>query len=345
MQDLSARKILVVGPAWIGDMVMSQSLFMALKHRYRNCAIDVVAPAWSSPVLARMPEVRRIIEVDIAHGELQLATRMRVGRSLRGQYDQAIVLPRSYKSALVPYFARIPKRTAYRGEMRYGIVNDMRHSGKRAVDKAVQQYVSLSESPARPVEFQDVHFPKLRVDENKRDQAASRLFVSEATPSVALMPGAEFGPSKRWPARYFGELASMFRRDGFAVYIFGSSKDHAIGEEVIASSGGGAVNLCGKTSLEEAIDLISLTKIAVTNDSGLMHVAAAVGCSVVAIYGSITPNYTPPLTEAAQIEYLNLECSPCWQKECPYGHYNCLHNLMVGSVYQSANELLGRVSP
>ena len=329
-------------------MVMSQSLFMALKHRYQNCAIDVVAPAWSSPVLARMPEVRRIIEVDIAHGELQLATRMRVGRSLRGQYDRAIVLPRSYKSALVPYFARIPKRTAYRGEMRYGIVNDMRHSGKRAGKraggKAVQQYVNLGESSARPVEFQDVHFPRLRVDENKRHHAALRLFVSETTPSVALMPGAEFGPSKRWPARYFGELASMFRRDGFAVYIFGSSKDHAIGEEVIASSGGGAVNLCGKTSLEEAIDLISLTKIAVTNDSGLMHVAAAVGRPVVAIYGSITPDYTPPLTEVARIEYLNLECSPCWRKECPYGHYNCLHNLTVNSIYQSANELLGHVS-
>lgn len=328
-------------------MVMSQSLFMALKHRYPNCAVDVVAPAWSSPVLARMPEVRRIIEVDIEHGELRLATRIRLGRSLRGQYDQAIILPRSYKSALVPYFARIPKRTAYRGEMRYGIVNDVRGpGGKSTGTTAVQQYVNLSEpSSAHRIKFSDIHLPRLRVDENKRRQAASRLAVNETTPSIALMPGAEFGPSKRWPAGYFGELASMFIRDGFAVYIFGSSRDHAIGEEVIASSCGGAVNLCGKTSLEEAIDLISLTKVAVTNDSGLMHVAAAVGCSVVAVYGSITPDYTPPLTKSARIRYLNLECSPCWQKQCPYGHYNCLRNLTVGSVYQSAGELLGRVSP
>ena len=325
-------------------MVMVQSLFMALKHQDQDNIIDVVAPAWSSPVLARMPEVRRTIEVDIAHGKLQLAERIRVGRSLRGQYDQAIVLPRSFKSALIPYFAKIRQRTAYRGEMRYGIVNDMRRLDKELACKAVERYVSLGEQPQRPAQFSNVRFPRLRVDEGKRHQAALRLAVSETKPSIALMPGAEFGPSKRWPAKYFGELAAMFGRDGFEVYVFGSSKDYAIGEEVVAFSRGSATNLCGQTSLEEVIDLISLTKIAVTNDSGLMHIAAAVGRPVVAVYGSITPDYTPPLTKTAEIQYLDLECSPCWQKQCPYGHYNCLRNLEVGRVYQGANKLLNPVA-
>ena len=155
------------------------------------------------------------------------------------------------------------------------------------------------------------------------------------------MPGAEFGPSKRWPAKYFGKLANRFGQEGFGVYVFGSAKDHDIGQEVVSTSNGSARNLCGQTSLEEVVDLLSLASIAITNDSGLMHIASAVGCPVVAIYGSITPEYTPPLSSVARTQYLNLECSPCWQKQCPYGHYNCLRDIAVQRVYESARELLG----
>ena len=333
-----------MGPAWVGDMVMVQSLFMALKHQNQENIIDVLAPAWSSPVLSRMPEVRSVVEVDIGDGELQLAKRIHVGKTLRGQYDQAIILPRSFKSALIPYFAKIPQRTAYRGEMRYGIVNDMRKLDKEITYKAVERFVNLAKDVAKPIRAPKIHFPKLQVDQDKRHQEARRLAVNETTPSVALMPGAEFGPSKRWPAEYFGELAVMFKRDGYAVYIFGSPKDYAIGEEIVAASNGSAINLCGQTSLEEVIDLISLAKIAITNDSGLMHIAAGVDRPVVAIYGASTPKYTPPLSDTTEIQYLNLDCSPCWEKQCPYGHYNCLRNLEVSRVYASANKLLKGVS-
>ncbi len=321
-------------------MVMVQSLFMSLKHQNQENMIDVVVPAWSAPVIARMPEVRRVIEVDIAHGELQLAKRISVGKSLRHQYDQAIILPRSFKSALIPYFAKIPQRTAYRGEMRYGIVNDMRRLDKNITFKAVERYVNLGEAASNLMQAPKIRFPKLRVDLDKRHKAALRLGVHETMPAVALMPGAEFGPSKRWPARYFGEIASIFKQEGYKVYIFGSPKDHVIGEEIVASSNGSATNLCGQTTLEEVIDLISLVKIAITNDSGLMHIATAVDRPAVVIYGSITPEYTPPLSNIAEIQYLNLDCSPCWQKQCPYGHYNCLRNLAVSRVYESAIKLL-----
>ena len=337
---LSAKKILIIGPAWVGDMVMVQSLFMTLKHHNQDCSIDVVAPAWSAPVLARMPEVHNTIAVDIAHGELQLAKRIRVGKSLRGQYDQAIILPRSFKSALLPYFAKVPQRTAYRGEMRYGLVNDMRRLDKEVTYKAVERYVSLGEELAKTTQAPKIRFPKLTVNLEKRHATAQKIGISETHPFVAFMPGAEFGPSKRWPTNYFGELASAFKKDGFEVYIFGSSNDRVFGEEIIKMSNGAAKNLCGQTTLEEVIDLISLAKIAITNDSGLMHIAAATERPVVAIYGSITPKYTPPLTDNAEILYLDLDCSPCWQKKCPYGHYNCLNNLTVNRVYESAKKLL-----
>jgi heptosyltransferase-2 len=326
-------------------MVMVQSLFIALKRQSRDNLIDVVAPGWSAPVLARMPEVRRVIKVNLQHGKLQLAERYRVGKGLRGEYDRAIILPRTFKSALIPYFAKIPKRTAYRGEMRYGIVNDMRQLNTAIVYKAVEKYLQLGVDQKNIKQESinqapKIYYPKLEVDEDKRKLVAKKLDIDVSVPAVAFMPGAEFGPSKQWPGSSFGELAKKFKNLGFNVYVFGSPKDNAIGEEIVKASNDVAVNLCGQTSLEEAVDLLSLMKIAITNDSGLMHIAAAVGKPVVAIYGSITPKYTPPLTDKKEIQYLGLDCSPCWKKQCPYGHYNCLNNIEVNKVFESAQKLL-----
>ena len=337
---MHAKRILIIGPAWVGDMVMVQSLFMALKDQNQDNIIDVVAPRWSAPVLARMPEVRKMIEVDLPHGALLLSRRIQVGKDLRGQYDQAIVCPRTFKSALIPYFAEIPQRTAYRGEMRYGLVNDMRPLDTSITYKSIDKYVNLGSEVSSTIKVPHVQFPRLKVDTDKRHIAAQKLDVNESKPFIALMPGAEYGPSKRWPAEYFGKLALKFKHDGLNVYTFGSPKDNNIGEEIAEYSNQAAKNLCGETSLEEVIDLLSLAKVAITNDSGLMHVAAAVDLPLVAIYGAITPEYTPPLSNKAEIQYLNLDCSPCWEKECPYGHYNCLRNLEVNSVYESANRLL-----
>ena len=321
-------------------MVMVQSLFIALKRQNPSNIIDVVAPAWSSPVLARMPEVRQVIEVNLQHGKLQLVERYRVGKSLRGEYDKAIILPRTFKSALIPYFAKISNRIAYRGEMRYGIVNDMRELDTELTYKAVEKYLQLGAEPGHLKQAPQIYYPQLNVDEEKRHQAAKKLGIDESTPAVAFMPGAEFGPSKQWPGKYFGELAIRFKQQGYNVYVFGSPKDKSVGEEIAQASNDGALNFCGQTSLEEVVDLLSLVKVAITNDSGLMHIAAAVGRPVVAIYGAITPKYTPPLTDKKEIQYLGLECSPCWKKQCPYGHYNCLNNIEVDKVYESAQRLL-----
>ncbi len=337
---LSTNRILVIGPAWVGDMVMVQSLFMALKRQDTNNIIDVVAPAWSAPVLARMPEVHAVVEVNLQHGKLQLAERYKVGRKLRGKYDRAIILPRTFKSALIPFFAKIPKRTAYRGEMRYGIVNDMRALDVSLTYKAVEKYLQLGAVPSQLKQTPEIHYPKLSVDSKKRRQSIKKFAIDDSAPIIAFMPGAEFGPTKQWPGRYFGELATRFKQLGYQVFVFGSPKDQVIGEEIVQSSNGSAVSLCGQTSLEEAVDLLSLAKVAITNDSGLMHIAAAVGRPIVAIYGAITPKYTPPLTDKKEIQYLGLECSPCWKKQCPYGHYNCLNNIEVDKVFESAQKLL-----
>ena len=236
------KKILVIGPAWVGDMVMVQSLFMTLKDQNQESIIDVLAPHWSAPVLARMPEVSKVVEVDLPHGQLLLSRRYKIGRRLQGCYDQAIICPRSFKSALIPYFAKIPQRTAFRGEMRYGIVNDMRPLDTKVTYKAVDKYVSLANDDSAHIQVPKYRVPCLHVDVDKRHLATRKLEVVENKPFIALMPGAEYGPSKRWPATHFGALASKFKKDGYNVYIFGSLKDKKIGDKIVGYSKNDANN-------------------------------------------------------------------------------------------------------
>lgn len=334
--------ILVVGPAWVGDMVMAQALFLRLKTLHPRSPIDVLAPAWSLPIIARMPEVRAGIELPFAHGELNLAGRRKLGLSLIvRQYEQAIVLPNSYKSALVPYFAHIPRRTGYKREFRYGVLNDLRRLDKDLLKTTPQRFVALADdgdATVPPV----IPTPRLLADTSRARKLRDDLALPEG-PTVALMPGAEYGPAKQWPAAHFGELAKALKAQGITSWIIGSAKERSLGEEIVYASEGAALNLAGKTALVDVIDLVSLCGAVVTNDSGPMHIAAATGVPVVAIYGSSTPDHTPPLTETKAIHYLRVECSPCFERTCPLktDRYKCLTGITPQDVMESVVRLMG----
>ena len=317
-----APRVLVVGPSWVGDMVMAQSLFRALKQSQPEAQIDVLAPGWSLPLLARMPEVRAGIDMPLKHGEIGLGARWRLGRSLRGQYEQAIVLPGSLKSALVPFFAGIRQRTAFLGEQRYGLINDIRALDQEVLPMTVQRFVALGQA-ATDAQPPHVLPPRLQVDTANQQRLLQTLDLSLDQPAVALMPGAEYGPAKQWPLEHFAVLARELMTQGKQVWVLGSSKDHAAGE-AIAQQAAGVVNLCGRTQLVDVIDTLALCAAAVSNDSGLMHIAAALDLPTIALYGSSTPAHTPPLSPKAQIVYLGLECSPCFKRVCPLGHTRCL---------------------
>jgi heptosyltransferase II len=331
--------VLVVGPSWVGDMVMAQGLFQRLQALRPGVPIDVLAPGWSLPLIARMPQVRLGLEMPLGHGAFGLGERRRLGHSLRTQrYGQAIVLPGSWKSALVPWFARIPRRTGFRGEMRYGLLNDIRPLDEGILKTTVQRFVALAEDgPARAAP--PVPEPRLRVDPGLGALLADKLGLDDR-PAVGLMPGAEYGPAKQWPAESYGELATLLARAGVRTWVFGSAKEAELGERIRALSGGQAVNLCGKTALTDVVDLAARCRAVVTNDSGLMHVAAAAGVPVVAIYGSSTPDFTPPLTERKHIHYLRLSCSPCFERTCPLRHYNCLRQVGPAAVRDSLGALV-----
>jgi heptosyltransferase-2 len=340
----SEENILVVGPSWVGDMVMAQSLFIELKRRYPQAAIDVVAPEWSIPLIARMPEVRQGIGLPVKHRELGLLHRWRIAKKLRNnKYQRAIILPRSIKSALLPFFANIPQRTAYRGEYRYGLINDIR--GKPAPpDKTVRRFVALG--LPRDIAGGDFQyaFPRLRVDPDNQAELIKRLQLDPAMPAVGIMPGAEYGPAKQWPPEYYADLIAKLAERGYQAWLFGSKKDHPVAEKIIQLAGDRGINICGKTTIPDVIDLIAATRLAISNDSGLMHVAAAVGCPVVAIYGSSDPLFTPPLSDKGIVMYLGIECSPCFQRQCPYGHYRCLREITVDQVLVAGLRALGNPS-
>lgn len=337
-----AKKMLIIGPAWVGDMVMAQTLFTLLKTRNPNHSLTVLAPDWTRALLQRMPEIDHAIPLPIAHGNLALGVRYRISKELAQEhFDQAIILPNSFKSALIPFLARIPRRTGWLGEYRFGLLNDVRYLDKAKLPLMIQRFMALGLEPGEELPQQQIT-PSLHVSaEECAETIAKYKLDPEAKPILALCPGAEFGPAKRWPAEYFAEIAREKIIAGWQVWLFGSGKDQQITKQISQICGLPCVDLTGKTSLAEAIDLLSLSQMVVSNDSGLMHIAAALNKPLVVMYGSSSPRFTPPLTDKVKIINLGLACSPCFKRTCPLEHMNCLTQLMPQQVLNAIVELNG----
>ena len=320
------NKILIIGPSWVGDMVLAQSLFKVLKQQDDQVMIDVAAPAWTLPILQRMPEVNQAIALPFSHGKLSLWQRIQLGKSWRNNgYKQAILLPNSWKSAIAPFFAGIAKRTGFVGEMRFGLLNDIHTLNREVLPRTVDRFVSL----AGLVDFSNkqIPYPSLQVDQANLKKLVASFKIDTSKKILGLCPGAEYGEAKRWPAQYFADVARKATQAGWQVFLFGSIKDQEVTQKISNLTGQACHDFAGKTSLGDAVDLMSLCDTLISNDSGLMHIAAALDKKLIAIYGSSDPSHTPPMSDKAKIEYLALECSPCFKRTCPLGHLNCLKNI------------------
>ncbi|MFT3741490.1 MAG: lipopolysaccharide heptosyltransferase II [Gammaproteobacteria bacterium] len=336
-------KILIIAPAWVGDLVMAQTLFKLLKSQHPNITIDVLAPPWSYPLLQSMPEVDRTWIADFPHKKLRLWQRYRLARQLRQQrYTQAILLPNSLKSALVPYWAQIPIRTGWRKEWpRHWLVNDTRTLDKAQLPKMIERFAALGlpKDQSLPAVLP---WPALSVSTDRVESTLAKLQLTRPQqPLLVLAPGAEYGPAKRWPAQHFAAVVKAKTQQGWCVWLLGSTKDVEVNAEIQQACGGAALNLAGETQLSEAVDLLSLATVVVSNDSGLLHIAAALQKPVVAIYGPTSPTFAPPLAVKSEILYLNLSCSPCAQRVCPLGHWRCMLDLTPQEVLKS----IARVYP
>lgn len=337
-------RVLVVAPNWIGDALMAQPMLARLLELRADLVIDMLAPQWVLPVARRMPEVSEAIESPFGHGKLDLRARWRLARTLASRgYAQAIVLPNTLKSALIPFFADIPLRAGYVGESRYGLLNLVHKSDRNNPPPMVERYLALAEKPGAPLPA----IPRTRLSVSGENLARTLAQLSlpppsDAHPVAVLCPGAEYGPAKRWPGECYAELAGKLGEAGFSVWLMGSEADKAVADSILRARPGCAIDLCGRTDLASAIDLIAVAHVVVSNDSGLMHIAAALDRPLVALFGSSSPRHTPPMSPKARVQYLAIECSPCFARICPLGHFRCMRELTPEAIFAEALAAAGR---
>lgn len=338
-----APRILIITPNWIGDAVAAQPLVARLKTLYPSASIDALAPAWVAPAMQAMSEIREVTHNPFGHGTLALKARYQFAQQFRDRYDAAWVLPNSLKSALIPWMAGIPLRVGFRGEFRYGLLNRVHQLNKQATPLQVQRYAILAEAPGTSLPA-PIDNPKLVVSEAAVHAVQQKLqqqgIVNATVRPVIFCPGAEYGEAKRWPVEHYATLATQLAQQQIPVWLLGSSKDHPTGEAIRHLSPG-VHNLCGNTSLSEAIAILSFARFVITNDSGLMHVSAALDTPLVALFGSSSPGYTPPLSIHAQVVSLGLSCSPCFKRSCPLTgdeHLRCLRDISPEHVLALAKQ-------
>ncbi len=329
---------LVIAPQWIGDAVMTEPLLRRLHARGER--ITVGALPWVAPVYRAMAVVERVVEFPFAHGGLQWAARRALARQLRGQFDRAVVCPNSLKSALIPWWAGIAERVGYHGEARFGLLTQrLPNPSKTQRPPMVAFYGALSGETGFAAER-----PQLSVAQAAVDAALAPLDLQRGGYYV-LVPGAEYGPAKRWPTAHFATLAqALGQRTGRTVVLLGSVKDAPVCADIAQSAqqagSGPCLDLAGRTGLAQALALVSASHGVVSNDSGMMHVAAAFGVPQVAIFGSSSPLHTPPLSPQAQVIWLKddpsyqppLDCAPCFARDCPLGHTRCLNDVAPNRV-------------
>jgi len=327
------EKVLVIAPNWIGDLVISQVLLKKLKQNNKH--ITVCAPKYCQDLLQRMPEVDEILSSPAQHGKLNFKNLLKFSKKIKiFKFDRAIILPNSFKSALIPFFAKIPQRTGYLGEMRYLLLTDIKKLDKKLCPTMAMRFAALSGN----LNYSN---PNLLINKNNLQNLNLKFNINQNKKILVLAPGAAFGDAKCWPAEYFATVADKKFKENWQIIILGSQKDKVIAERINNLAHNCCNNLCGKTSIADTVDLISQTNAVVSNDSGLMHISAAVNVPLIAIYGASSPKFTPPLSEAAIIlEDKNLSCRPCFKRTCPLEHKNCLYNITPTILLERLEQII-----
>ena len=324
------QKILIIPQNWLGDIVMSQTLLKRVKSENPNSIIDILVNSSFKSLVERMPEINKAIILDCGHKELGFFKRLNLAKKIKGDYDQSIVLSRSIKSALIPYLAKIPIRTGELGESRYILINDLRKFSKEDRRKTAFRYVSMFSK--KEEDLDEKYYPFLKSNPDNIKILSNKYKLDPKRKIVIFAPGAAFGPSKMWPVEKFKELGEKLNKD-FFILILGSNNEKSIGDKIVTNKN--MINLCGKTSLTDATDLMHISEFCISNDSGLMHLASATNTKSISIYGATSPELTPPLTSNKVIHYKGMPCSPCFEKICKYGHYNCLVEIQADDVFKS----------
>jgi heptosyltransferase-2 len=327
----SKETFLIIAPSWIGDLIISQSLIKYLKKEYLDCQIDIIVRPELVKLAKMMPEVQNIYSLDIEHKELGLIKRHILAKEIKKySYSTSIILPNSFKSAIIPWLANVPLRVGYNRELRLFLLNK-KYSLIKHKDSMVNRYLKLADGS-----YSDSIRPSLVINRDLADSIGRKYLINNSKKNIVLCPEAEYGSAKRWPTNKWVQLANFYKEKNYNVYLLVKNKNLDIKYNSVLKKDS-VISLLGKTSLEEATYLLSLVDLVITNDSGLMHITASVNTNLISIFGSSSPFYTPPLMkdQFGEVVYKALKCSPCFKRECPLQHLNCLNHI-------SAEEILNK---
>lgn len=330
------RPILIVPYMWIGDFVRGHTVVRVLRERWPNRPIDMLVTSLAAPLVDYMPGVRAAVVVDLPRGRLALGQQWRLAAQLRANgYGTALVMPRTWKSAIAPALAGIPERVGFVGEVRFGLINRWRW-GERALPRMIDRKAALALPPGTPPP-PEWPVPQLRVpaDEIARWRQANGLGTS---PAVALAPGS-VGPAKRWT--YYAEAARLLARRGLDVWVIGGPAEKALAAEILAAGSPGVRDLTG-TDLRNGIIAMAAADVAIANNSGLMHVAAAIGTPTMGIFGPTSPYHWAPLNPlAATVQTKTLvPCQPCHRPVCTMNDHRCMRDIPASDVADIALRVL-----
>jgi heptosyltransferase II len=340
------QRILIIAPQWIGDAVMSLPLLNLIKQNFSNSIIDVLCTPWVAPIYKANPDTTNVIKTNFQHRSLQLGLRLTTAQNIKAMnYTMAFVLPNSFKSALIPWLAGIPKRIGYRGELRFGLINNTLPNPSRQVRTPMAEHYAqlLNTIQKLPIDLRNLPTPRLEISEESARETNQQLAPIANHPFYVFAPGAEYGPAKRWPSDHYAQLAQQIlaSEPNSHIVILGSQNDHVVGHQIQTHSNHAnrIQNWCGQISLDQSIAVIAKSRCLISNDSGLMHIGAALSVPQVAIFGSSNPKHTPPLSKKAQVVWLGLSCSPCYERNCPLGHLNCLNEIKPERIYAMLSNL------
>ena len=350
----SHHNILIIAPSWVGDFVIAQSLLITLKNKHPHAKITVFAGLWAKDLASRMPEIDHFIVNPFQHRQIKLLARYKTAQQIKElKFNTVYILPLSLKSALIPFFAKIPNRIGFIGESRYLLINKALKLNKKSLPRMVDRFVALANYTLPQQDLNQLSsppYPKLIIDQNQQHLLLTKLGLTDKR-IIFICPTAEYGPAKQWPWQHFASVAIMLMKRNYKIIMLGVKKDQQLGNKIYnkiklqPALADNFHNLMGLTSLTEVIDLLSCADAIIANDSGLLHLAAATfanNCyqnsqkitvqTIIAIYGSTPPQIAPPLYENHKILYLNLPCSPCHNRTCKFGHYHCLYNIQPETV-------------
>jgi heptosyltransferase-2 len=297
--DRPDNPILIVPYMWIGDFVRVHSAVQLLKMRWPNRPIDVLTSSLCAPILDYLPGVRKGIVADLPRRRLPLAQYAALGKRLaQERYGTALVMPRTWKAALAPFLAGIPERTGFTGEFRFGLINDMRF-GERRLERMIDCFVTLA-SPKNAAFPEPYPLPRIEVPAPEIEKWLSRNGLrASGRPVIAMAPGA-VGPGKAWPPQNYAELARQLTAQGADVWVLGGPAEKSIATQIVQAGGASAYDLTGN-DLRNAIVALAAADLAVTNDSGLMHISAALGTPTIAIFGPTSARLWAPLNPLSAI--------------------------------------------